>query len=105
VLEHSRVFYFNINGEEKMWLSSADWMNRNMMRRVEAAWPIEDAIHRARVLHECCELSLQDNQDAWMLQNDGTYLQHYQMPKFDQNNEVNKTKFSAQKRLLQQYAN
>jgi len=105
LLEHSRVFYFNINGEEKMWLSSADWMNRNMMRRVEAAWPIEDEAHRARILHECCELSLQDNQDAWMLQSDGLYIQHNQLPKDDQANESTKTKFSAQKRLLQLYAN
>src|SRR5690606_30743795 len=39
MLEHSRVFYFQVNGAEELWLSSADWMNRNMLRRVELAWP------------------------------------------------------------------
>ena len=73
LLEHSRVFFFEIDGVESMWLSSADWMNRNMMRRVEIAWPITDAKNRARLLHECCELYLNDHQDAWLLQDDGTY--------------------------------
>lgn len=73
LLEHSRVFYFKIDDVECMWLSSADWMNRNMMRRVEIAWPISDARHRARILQECCLVYLQDNHEAWLLQNDGTY--------------------------------
>ena len=42
-LEHSRVFYFRLDGEEQLYLSSADWMNRNMLRRVELAWPVTDA--------------------------------------------------------------
>ncbi|MES2180951.1 MAG: polyphosphate kinase 1, partial [Pseudomonadota bacterium] len=75
LLEHSRVFYFKIDSVENMWLSSADWMNRNMMRRVEIAWPIVDAKNRARILQECCQLCLDDNEDAWLLQNDGNYLQ------------------------------
>ncbi|MCB2071611.1 MAG: hypothetical protein KDF67_19305, partial [Ottowia sp.] len=41
-LEHSRVFYFRAGGKEELWLSSADWMNRNMLRRVETAWPVTD---------------------------------------------------------------
>jgi len=73
LLEHSRVFYFKIDNVECMWLSSADWMNRNMMRRVEIAWPITDAKNRARILQECCQVYLDDNHDAWLLQNDGTY--------------------------------
>ena len=73
LLEHSRVFYFNIDNAECMWLSSADWMNRNMMRRVEIAWPIVDAKNRARILQECCQVYLEDNHDAWLLQADGSY--------------------------------
>jgi len=73
LLEHSRVFYFKIGDEEQMWLSSADWMNRNMMRRVEIAWPIIDAKNRARILQECCQVYLDDNHDAWLLQADGSY--------------------------------
>lgn len=73
LLEHSRVFYFKIGDVENMWLSSADWMNRNMMRRVEIAWPIVDAKIRARVLQECCQVYLEDNHDAWLLQADGSY--------------------------------
>ncbi len=95
LLEHSRVFYFNINGEEKMWLSSADWMNRNMMRRIETAWPVEDPEHRQRILRECCELYLADNQDAWILQEQGQYIQH---------RVSGKNKQSAQLQLLSQYA-
>lgn len=95
LLEHSRVFYFNINGEEKMWLSSADWMNRNMMRRIETAWPIEDADHRQRILNECCECYLEDNQDAWLLQEQGEYIQH----RVTGDNQI-----SAQLKLLAKYA-
>lgn len=73
LLEHSRVFYFKVDEVENMWLSSADWMNRNMMRRVEIAWPIVDAENRARVLSECCQMYLDDTIDAWLLNTDGTY--------------------------------
>ncbi|HQC28239.1 MAG TPA: polyphosphate kinase 1, partial [Methylotenera sp.] len=73
LLEHSRVFYFKVADVESMWLSSADWMNRNMMRRVEIAWPIADAENRARILQECCQLSLDDTQDAWQLLAGGEY--------------------------------
>jgi polyphosphate kinase len=105
LLEHSRMFYYNINGEEKMWLSSADWMNRNMMRRVETAWPVEDEVHRNRILKECGQLYLDDNQDAWVLQDDGSYLQQRQL--VDDGKEAkasSKTKISAQKRLLAKYS-
>lgn len=73
LLEHSRVFYFEIDTIQSMWLSSADWMNRNMMRRAEVAWPIEDEKNLARLLKECCQLYLNDNQDAWVLQDEGQY--------------------------------
>lgn len=72
-LEHSRVFYFQTGTTQSLYLSSADWMNRNMMRRVELAWPIEDADLRQRIIDECLTLYLQDNADAWSLNSEGQY--------------------------------
>jgi polyphosphate kinase len=80
MLEHSRVFYFKAGEQEQLWLSSADWMNRNMLRRVELAWPVTDLKLKSRTMEECFHLYLQDNQDAWMLNSDGTY-QSVQQPK------------------------
>ena len=73
LLEHSRVFYFRVDGQEDLWLSSADWMNRNMLRRVELAWPVTDPQIRQRILDECLSAYLHDNTDAWLLQADGRY--------------------------------
>ena len=99
LLEHSRVFYFQTAGEEDMWLSSADWMNRNMMRRVEIAWPIVDAKNRARILNECCQVYLDDNHDAWLLRADGSYS--HSAP----DNSLAKSQvFSAQQYLIHKYA-
>lgn len=72
-LEHSRVFYFRAAEDEQLYLSSADWMNRNMLRRVELAWPVLDAQLRQRLVDECLVGSLHDDRDAWDLQPDGTY--------------------------------
>ena len=72
-LEHSRVFYFRTGSDESLYLSSADWMNRNMLRRVEVAWPVEDAAIRQRVIDECLVAYLHDNVDAWHLNADGQY--------------------------------
>lgn len=72
-LEHSRVFYFRVGNEESLYLSSADWMNRNMLRRVELAWPITDPVIRQKIVDECLVAYLHDTQDAWSLQSDGTY--------------------------------
>lgn len=74
LLEHSRVFYFKLDGQEKLWLSSADWMSRNMMRRVELAWPVEDEKMRKRIIQENLGLYLQDNVDAWSLTASGEYV-------------------------------
>lgn len=74
-LEHSRVFYFDVAGIQKMWLSSADWMNRNMMRRIEIAWPILDKAMQLRVIKENLQPYLDDTQDAWVLGVDGHYSQ------------------------------
>ncbi|NMM09309.1 MAG: polyphosphate kinase 1 [Polaromonas sp.] len=72
-LEHSRVFYFRCAEEEALYLSSADWMNRNMLRRVELAWPVIDHALRQRIIDECLVAYLHDGCDAWDLQPDGTY--------------------------------
>ena len=72
-LEHSRVFYFRCGAEEALYLSSADWMNRNMLRRVELAWPVTDAAIRQRIIDECLVAYLHDGCDAWDMQPDGSY--------------------------------
>ncbi|MEY3510797.1 MAG: polyphosphate kinase 1 [Pseudomonadota bacterium] len=74
LLEHSRVFYFRQGNKEELWLSSADWMNRNMLRRVELAWPVTDPDLRQRVIDECLTAYLHDNQNAWELMPDGRYV-------------------------------
>jgi polyphosphate kinase len=73
-LEHSRVFYFGKGTEESLYLSSADWMNRNMMRRIEIAWPIEDPVLRQRIIDECLLAYEYDTQDAWQLNSEGRYV-------------------------------
>jgi polyphosphate kinase len=73
MLEHSRVFYFNIDGDVNIWLSSADWMTRNMTRRVELAWPIHDAQMQKRIIDDFFTPYLNDNVDAWILGADGAY--------------------------------
>ena len=73
-LEHSRVFYFRVGEQEALWLSSADWMNRNMLRRVELAWPVSDPVLRQRIMDECLSAYLHDTRDAWLLQPDGQYV-------------------------------
>ncbi len=72
-LEHSRVFYFRADAQEELYLSSADWMNRNMVRRVELAWPVTDPVQRQRLIDECLVAYLHDAVDAWELGGDGTY--------------------------------
>lgn len=72
-LEHSRVFYFRAGDDEQLWLSSADWMNRNMLRRVETAWPVTDPALRQRVIDECLIAYLHDARDAWLMEEDGRY--------------------------------
>lgn len=73
-LEHSRIFYFHNAGQEEIFIGSADWMQRNLDRRVEAVVPIED---RAIVkdLQEILGIMLADNRQAWDLQPDGRYIQ------------------------------
>ena len=72
-LEHSRVFYFYANGSEDVYLSSADWMDRNFFRRVELAFPVLDKTLKKRVINEAFTLALRDNQLSWIQQPDGTF--------------------------------
>jgi polyphosphate kinase len=97
-LEHSRVFYFEINGSRRMWLSSADWMSRNMLRRIEIAWPISDAQMQARIMQECVEPYLSDTEDAWLLEQGGQYQQISQT---STSGKINKQ--SAQKMQIKRY--
>ncbi len=75
-LEHSRIFYFHNDGQEEIYLGSADWMPRNLDRRVEAVTPVE-APNLVTKLKGILEIMLSDNRYGWELQADGTYLQRH----------------------------
>ena len=80
-LEHSRIFYFHNNGQEEIYIGSADWMTRNLSRRVEAVTPI-DSPEIFSDLQEILGVMLADNRKAWELQSDGTFVQR--KPKKDE---------------------
>ena len=71
-LEHSRIFYFENDGEPQIFMGSADWMPRNLDRRVEILFPVEDETLKARICH-ILEVQLADNVKAQYLRPDGTY--------------------------------
>ena len=73
-LEHSRIFYFHADGKESLYLSSADWMERNFFRRIEVAFPILDAKLKRRVMKEGLLPYLTDNCQAWEMDSEGSYL-------------------------------
>jgi polyphosphate kinase len=73
-LEHSRIFYFYNDGQEEVYIGSADWMSRNLTRRVEAVTPIDEPAI-AKELEEILGIMLSDNRQAWELQSDGSYIQ------------------------------
>ncbi len=72
-LEHSRIFYFSNNGKEEIYIGSADWMHRNLDRRVEAAAPIKDERIRQYIKDEILSAYLKDNVNARILKADGNY--------------------------------
>ncbi len=73
-LEHTRIFYFkNVDGEEQVYLSSADWMDRNFFRRIETCFPILNPKLRKRVIAEGLKPYLRDNVQAWEMQSDGSF--------------------------------
>jgi len=72
-LEHTRIFYFRNNLKHDIYLSSADWMNRNLMRRIEVAFPVTSTTLKKRLLREGLHPYLKDNVNAWELGSDGQY--------------------------------
>jgi len=73
-LEHHRVYYFRADGEDVLYLSSADWMDRNLFRRVEVAFPVLERALKARVIKESLQIHLRDNASAWIMLSDGQYI-------------------------------
>jgi polyphosphate kinase len=94
-LEHSRILYFSWGpgaDDEVVYLSSADWMSRNMFRRIEVAWPVRDSALRQRVIDEGLVPYLHDERDAWLLDGEGRYKR------------VSTRGLSAQQALMQRYS-
>ncbi len=73
-LEHSRIYFFGNDGNPHIYLGSADWMPRNLYKRVEVVFPILDPAIRKRLMEEIIPTFLHDNVKARLLQNDGTYI-------------------------------
>lgn len=92
-LEHSRVFCFHNDGADDLYLASADWMNRNLFRRIEVAFPILDKGLKKRVMQEGLLPYLKDNLNSWELDGEGVYQRR--RPRSDQ------AGFSAQEFLMQ----
>ena len=90
-LEHSRIFYFRNGGADDVYLSSADWMDRNFFRRVEVAFPILDAKLKKRVIDEGLRVHLRDTALAWVMDSDGVYHRRRHR----------KARFSGQQSLLE----
>ncbi|BAP57264.1 polyphosphate kinase 1 [Thioploca ingrica] len=72
-LEHTRSFYFLNNGDPEVFCASADWMDRNLLKRVEECYPIEKPELKTRVIEQGLKLYLQDNTQAWVLDKEGNY--------------------------------
>jgi polyphosphate kinase len=94
LLEHSRIYYFFNDGAENVYLASADWMGRNLFRRIEVAFPVLDAKLKKRVMDEGLKPYLADNQQAWLLAADGSYRRR--------RSRNGKTAISAQEQLMAQ---
>jgi polyphosphate kinase len=72
-LEHHRIFYFHADGRQNIYLSSADWMERNFFRRIEISFPVLEPKLKQRVLKEGLKPYLADNSQAWEMDADGNY--------------------------------
>ena len=94
-LEHDRVMYFENAGDREVYISSADWMERNLYRRVELCTPIEADELKQRIINEL-EYYLLDNTQAWVLNSDGSYT--------NRQPENNQEVFSAQQKFLEDLA-
>lgn len=95
-LEHSRLFYFQNDGDEELYFGSADWMPRNLDRRVEVVIPVHDSELRRQLRDDVLTLLLQDNCHAWELQPNGNYVRRHPAP--------NEPRRNAQLTLLQALA-
>jgi polyphosphate kinase len=73
-LEHHRIFYFHAQGEKHVYLSSADWMERNFFRRIEISFPILDPRLKRRIIKEGLLPYLADNTQAWEMDSHGNYF-------------------------------
>ncbi|MEO7623372.1 MAG: polyphosphate kinase 1 [Gallionella sp.] len=93
-LEHSRIFYFRSDLKHNVYLSSADWMDRNFFRRIEVCFPVLDKKLKKRVIAEGLKIYLQDNSQAWVMDSTGHY-RHKKSPRAQ--------KKSAQCELLKQF--
>jgi polyphosphate kinase len=98
-LEHSRIFHFANGGQEEVYLSSADWMPRNLYERVEVMFPLKDALTRERVRHEMLEAYLADNLKSRILRKDGSYVRAWQA-EGKRKSPAGRASFSAQDFLL-----
>jgi polyphosphate kinase len=96
-LEHSRIFYFRNDLAHDVYLASADWMNRNLFRRIEVAFPVLDQSLKKRVIAEGLSPYLKDNADAWELEPSGIYRKRKPQGK--------RGPFSAQQYLMQTLGN
>ncbi len=72
-LEHERIYYFRNDLKQNLYLSSADWMGRNLFRRIEVAFPVLDPVLKRRVIEEGLRYYIKDNTNTWILQTDGEY--------------------------------
>ena len=93
-LEHSRIFFFKNDGADNVYLSSADWMDRNFFRRVEIAFPVLNNKLKKRVINEGLIVHLKDNNLSWKMKGDGSYKVR---------RVTGKEKFSCQDYLLRLY--
>jgi len=75
-LEHHRIWYFENAGDPEVWLASADWMGRNLFRRIEVAFPILDPVLKRRVVDEGLDTYLAEDADAWHLGADGSWTRN-----------------------------
>jgi len=94
-LEHHRIFCFRADGEDRVYLSSADWMDRNFFRRVEVAFPVLDPRLKRRVLREGLRAYLSDNTQSWEMLENGRYRRRH----------ARGARRSAQQMLLSELAN
>jgi len=94
-LEHTRVYYFENGGDPELFCSSADWMPRNLVQRVEQSFPVLNPKLKQRIIRDL-ELYLEDNTNSWIMDQGGAYIREPGVPEGE-------PPLSAQERLLEEY--